>query len=198
MADNQQCVRKRVSIIGQSGVRKWTVRSERKRLPKSLIRDEPLNFVDFSGGMVAVWGKFRIFATFLDYSGMRKCGVITLFNANCLAKSNNSLTHSKVRAIEKARSPRQGQCKPRAELEQAPLCRGAACTRPQGKYGFFCIRATDGAAREEPSLLVLFRVATEVDRRSRGAASFLPTAEGRRAGRDDIRKHQPNLIHSRI
>lgn len=45
----------------------------------------------FFGGMVAVWGKMIIFATFLDYSDMRKCGEITKFNANCLAKSNNSL-----------------------------------------------------------------------------------------------------------
>lgn len=37
-------------------------------------------------------------------------------------------------------------------------------------YGFLCIRATDGAAREEPSSLVLFRVATEVEHSSREAA----------------------------
>ena len=64
----------------------------------------------------------------------------------------HSLTHSKSRAgyarIEKARAP--------ASI-----------------YGFSCKQATDGAAREEPSLLVLFRVATEVDRRSREAAVFL-------------------------
>ena len=39
-------------------------------------------------------------------------------------------------------------------------------------YGFSCTRATDGAAREEPSLLVLFRVATEVEHSSREAAVF--------------------------
>ena len=81
---------------------------------------------------------------------MRKFEVITIINSNCLVIPNNSLTHSKSRAIEKARAP-------------ALI------------YGFSCKGATDGAAREEPSLLVLFRVATEVDRRSRKAAVlFIP------------------------
>ena len=35
---------------------------------------------------------------------MSKMEVITLFNANCLEIPNNSLTHSKARAIEKARA----------------------------------------------------------------------------------------------
>ncbi len=46
---------------------------------------------------------FRTFATFFGISTMRKMEVRTLFHANCLAKSNNSSTHSKSRAIEKSR-----------------------------------------------------------------------------------------------
>ena len=36
---------------------------------------------------------------------MRKIEMITLFNSNCLVIPNNSLTHSKSRAIEKPRTP---------------------------------------------------------------------------------------------
>ena len=61
-----------------------------------------------------------------------------------------------------------------ANREQSGACSSYAEAQPalarQGKYGFLCIRATDGAAREEPSSLVLFRVATEVEHSSREAA----------------------------
>ena len=36
---------------------------------------------------------------------MRKFEVITIINSNCLVIPNNSLTHSKSRAIEKPRTP---------------------------------------------------------------------------------------------
>ena len=48
-------------------------------------------------------------------------------------------------------------------------------------YGFSCIRATDGAAREEPSSLVLFRVATEVEHSSREASLFFVSMRRRQA-----------------
>ena len=43
---------------------------------------------------------------------------------------------------------------------------------PRQYTAFHAIGPTDGAAREEPSSLVLFRVATEVERSSREAAVF--------------------------
>ena len=40
---------------------------------------------------------------------MRMFEVITIINSNCLVIPNNSLTHSKSRAIEKPRAPEKSQ-----------------------------------------------------------------------------------------
>ena len=72
-----------------------------------------------------------------------------MFNANCLVIPNNSLTHSKSRAIEKARAP--------------ALIYGFSCKRQPMKQ------------REKSQACLCSSESTEVDRRSRKAAVlFIP------------------------
>ena len=59
-----------------------------------------------------MWGKAMEFQIkvvplhpIFEISAMRRSEIITIINADCLVIPNNSLTHSRSRAIEKARAP---------------------------------------------------------------------------------------------
>ena len=75
----------------------------------------------------------RIMTDFLGHSNI----IATL--ALAYKRGNNTF-------ILRAGRPRQGQCKPSAELSSLGLCRGAACPRPSGQYTAFFVTNQEKSA----------------------------------------------------